>query len=154
MPPPSKPFGRAPGCQQLLQLRSASPGLHGMPPRAARAPCAAPLEAEPARPPAPPGTRSQARSAPMSQHVCGRAGTVRPRSLTRPPARSLLRRPPHRRAWLQRLALRRPRSPGGRGPGTLFKVAVWVRPSSPPSRDPPLALLPPPRPLLPSAPPS
>lgn len=95
--------------------------------------------------------------------------------LARLPARSLLQLPPHRRARLHRLALRRPRSAGGRGPGTLLRSQCgygpparppetlhWSfspaprprlpRPSAPPSRNPSTALHPKPR-LLRSRPP-
>lgn len=114
-------------------------------PRALRAPRTAPHGSEPARNPA---------ASPVCAGVAARVRqggdcqVASPSPADRPPARSLLRPPPHRRAWLHRFALRRPRSAGGRGSGTLFKVAMWVQPSCPPSRDPPLALLP-----GPSAPP-
>lgn len=152
----------APGCQLLPQPRSASPGLHRIPPpplHAPHAPRTAPLGSEPARAPAPPGTRPPARSVPVWQHVCGRAGTVRPRPpspAARPPARSLLQLPPHRRARLHRLALRRPRSAGGRGPGTPLRSQCGDGPPARPPETLHWSFSPAPRPRLPrpSAPPS
>lgn len=156
MPPP-KPSAerRHQGANYCRSRGTRHPACTGSPhPRALRAPRTAPHGSEPARDPA---------ASPVCAGVAARVRqggdcqAASPSPAARPPARSLLRPPPHRRAWLHRLALRSPRSAGGRGPGTLFKVAMWVQPSCPPSRDPPLALLPGPEappPLRPSAPPS
>lgn len=136
-PPPSvEPLGPSPGhqgCQPLLQLRSASPSLTPIPLRAARARARTGHDARPtlraSRDPA--ESRVRARAAARVRQ----GGDCQPRSPAEPPAPACsgsLTAAPSRAP----LALRRPRSAGGRGPRTIFKVAPWVRPSGPPSRDP------------------